>query len=203
MEFARWFKLMEGLGLDENRTMFDSLQKAYGEKKRYYHTDKHIDSCLLQLDKVASSASNPLEVELALWFHDAIYDPYGKENERKSGMLLQQFMVKNGCKRPSIERVYKMIMATCHTEDTLTNVDESLVVDIDLSILGAPEPVYDQFEKGIREEYRWVPKFVYRKKRKEILSGFLQRDRIYQNDTFYNSLESRAKKNLQRAVNAL
>ena len=202
MEFDRWCKLMKGLELKDNKSAFDALQKAYGEKNRFYHNEKHIDACLMHFDMVAESALHPHEVELAIWFHDAVYDPYGKENERKSGMLLQQFMVKNGCERSSIERVHKMIMATCHTNSS-NGGDESLVVDIDLSILGAPRAVFDQFEKAIRQEYRWVPKFVYRKKRKEIITGFLKRERIYWNDHFFTSLENSARENLQRVSDAL
>lgn len=193
---------MADIGIEENQSMFSALDKAYGEKGRFYHNTRHITACLEHFDQVAEAADHPHEVELAIWFHDAVYDPYGKDNERKSADVLRNFMEKNGCQREVVDRVDEMIMATCHTCGTSSG-DESLVVDIDLAILGEPPSVFDQFEKDIRREYKWVPKFVYRKKRKEIISGLLGRQRIYQHDHFFTSLESRARENLQRAINNL
>jgi predicted metal-dependent HD superfamily phosphohydrolase len=81
--------------------------------------------------------------------------------------------------------------------------DARLVVDIDLSILGQDELVYDQFERSVREEYKWVPWFLYRRKRTEILRGFLDRESIYATEPFRQRYETAARTNLERAIRAL
>lgn len=81
--------------------------------------------------------------------------------------------------------------------------DETLVVDIDLSILGRDAPRYDEFEQRVRKEYRWVPLVLYRRKRIEILESFLKRPRIYGTDHFHARYEEQARRNLQRAIQTL
>ena len=64
------------------------------------------------------------------------------------------------------ERVADLILATKHAA-VPTDADARLVVDIDLSILGSAEERFDRYERDVRREYRWVPGFIYRRKRAE------------------------------------
>ena len=93
-------------------------------------------------------------------------------------------------------------MATAHKGRPVDD-DARLVVDIDLSILGQDEQVYDLFERAVREEYKWVPWFLYRRKRIEILRSFLDRESIYGTERFRQRYESTARSNLERAIRAL
>jgi len=76
-------------------------------------------------------------------------------------------------------------------------------VDIDLSILGADAKTYDEFEKAVRQEYRIIPMFIYRRKRAEVLHSFLLRPHIYQNEPFLSEREHQARANLSNAVSQL
>jgi predicted metal-dependent HD superfamily phosphohydrolase len=76
-------------------------------------------------------------------------------------------------------------------------------VDIDLSILGAAPERFDEYEKQIRDEYAWVPGFVFRRKRAEILEGFLARPAIFSTPMFFQQLERAARDNLQRSLDQL
>jgi predicted metal-dependent HD superfamily phosphohydrolase len=49
----------------------------------------------------------------------------------------------------------------------------------------------------VRSEYRHVPSYVYARGRKAVLMMFLQRDRIYSSEPFYDALERQARNNLQ------
>ena len=60
--------------------------------------------------------------------------------------------------------------------------------------------MYDQFERNIRKEYRFVPAFIYRKKRKQLLQGFLAQDSIYYLDDFKSKYEEQARDNIARAI---
>jgi predicted metal-dependent HD superfamily phosphohydrolase len=90
-------------------------------------------------------------------------------------------------------------MATRHTVAP-ANLDARLVVDIDLSILGAPHARFEQYERQIREEYASVPNWLFKRKRRAILRSFLERPRIYSTPHFFDALEARARVNLERAI---
>ncbi len=202
MEFERWQQLMYRLGVTANEQTYQALVNAYSEKHRRYHTGEHISATLNHLDSVSDLADDAVEIELALWFHDAIYKPFSTSNELDSAIWASKFLSDNGVAKDRIGRVYNLIMATIHTAETEGN-DQLLMVDIDLSILGTKPDVYDQFEKDVRHEYKLVPYFLYRKKRKEILVSFLEREKIYKNNFFYSKLEERARTNLSNVVKTL
>jgi predicted metal-dependent HD superfamily phosphohydrolase len=202
MNLKRWLQLMGRLGIAPNEVTHQALLTAYSEKHRRYHTAAHINATLKHLDTVTDLANNACEIEIALWFHDAIYKPFSASNELDSAVWASTFLSDNGVAKERIDRVYNLIMATVHTAETAGN-DQLLMVDIDLSILGTKSTVYDQFEKDVRYEYKPVPYFLYRKKRKEILTSFLERDRIYRYDFFHSKLEEQARVNLSNAIEVL
>lgn len=193
---------MRSFGTADHLDMFGRVQAAYSEPHRFYHDVTHIDACLAQLDAVRALAQAPAEVEMALWMHDAVYVPRASDNERKSADWAAAFLQSAGVSKPRADRVEAHIMATVHAVEP-AGADSRLVVDIDLSILGRDEATYDLFERNVRREYRWVPWFLYRRKRIEVLRSFLDRSRIYFTDTFHERFESAARANLARAIATL
>lgn len=202
MNTERWSRLMTAWGFAPNEEAYRSLVGAYSEKHRHYHTVEHINACLKHLDICAAQVHKPHEVELALWFHDAVYDPLSSKNEQKSSEWALAFLTANSATLNCIARVEQLIMATKHDMATQTR-DESILVDIDLSILGADAGTYDAFEQAIRREYKIVPAFLYRKKRAEVLRDFLERAPLYQNEPFISEREQQAKRNLTKAISEL
>ena len=79
----------------------------------------------------------------------------------------------------------------------------SLLVDVDLSILGQPDERFREYEAQIRREYEWVPEEIFAAKRAEILQGFLARERIYTTDSFFGRFESEARTNLRNSLHHL
>ena len=199
MDLKRWLNLMNSFGINSNENVYDSLVKAYSEKHRFYHNAQHIDAVLSHLDKVTNLAENLSEIELALWFHDAVYKPFSKDNELKSAGWSSEFLLSEGVDPEVIKSVHKLIIATIHSA-SLNCIDEQLIVDIDLTILGSSSLVYDEYEKNIRKEYKWVPKPIYRKKRKELLASFLDCEKIYQTDYFQGKFEKQARLNIKNAL---
>jgi predicted metal-dependent HD superfamily phosphohydrolase len=193
---------MATLGIGNEAGCFDALLAAYSEKHRHYHTARHIDHCLRELDTALPLAQQPAEVELALWFHDAIYDPHSSKNEERSADWACELLARHRTSADRIQRVRDHILATRH-EAVASHPDSRLVVDIDLSILGVDEPAYEEFEVNVRQEYKWVPSILFRRKRAEILESFLARPQIYTTDLFRDRYEARARINLARAITAL
>lgn len=202
MSPSRWQELMRRWDAPANDDVFRQLQAAYTEPQRRYHTTAHIEACLVELDEVASGLQHSEEVEMALWFHDAVYKPISSKNELHSAQWAQSFLQSIGASEDRCRRVYSYILATRHEPGPLVG-DAAIVVDIDLSILGQQRNVYDSFERAIREEYQWVPWPIYRRKRAEILNSFLGRAQIYETEHFRSRYEARARQNLGDAIERL
>ena len=202
LSIGSWHDLMKCFSWDENDATYHVLIKAYSEKHRAYHTLDHIEACFRHLDKVYDQAKHPHEIELALWFHDAVYKPFSSRNEEDSAYMARAFLVQNQTRADIIERICDLIILT-KEHNLPSSIDGKLMLDIDLSILGASERVYAQFEKDVRREYKRIPSFVFKKKRKEILQTFIARSKIYQTDYFFARFEKQAKKNLSWAIGNL
>jgi len=193
---------MLALGFAPNQQAFESLLASYNEPHRQYHNEQHIDAVLSALDKTRELAINPLAVELALWFHDAVYKIYSKTNEIDSAKWASDFVLNNNEDKNLSETVYSLIIATQHNS-SLQHSDEKLIVDIDLAILGASEADYDEFERSIRKEYRLIPWPVYKRKRIGILKSFLDRKNVYSHEFFIDAFETNARINLGNAIENL
>jgi predicted metal-dependent HD superfamily phosphohydrolase len=202
LDVGRWTDLMSRLGLASNLDTFERLQTAYAEKHRHYHTSEHINDCLLKLDEARHLAQQPDEVELALWFHDAVYATRSKKNEAKSAAWATEFLTRNGVDSPRVQRVHDLVMATRH-DAPVDDPDAALMVDLDLSILGADEDTFERFERNVLKEYWWVPAGLFKRTRASILQSFLDRASVYGTDYFRQKAEAQARRNLAGAIAVL
>jgi len=202
MSPERWLDLMKGFGVGEHREMFRRLRDAYSERHRHYHTVAHIDACLREFDPFRSLARFACEVEAALWFHDVIYAPRASDNESRSADLAAQFLASADVPSDACDRVHSHILATMHDAEP-AYPDSALVVDVDRSILGQDPVAFDAFETQVREEYKWIPGSLFRRKRAEVFRSLLERKRIYSTPQFRERYEAPARVNLKRAIDRL
>jgi predicted metal-dependent HD superfamily phosphohydrolase len=193
-----WQRAWAALGLSAPEGLMQQLMDAWAEPQRHYHSLQHLRECLALLEPALDLAQRPGEVELALWFHDAVYDPKGKGNEARSADWAVGALAHAGAGSEVQEQVRALIMATCHDVVPVDD-DARLLVDIDLAILGADPARFAEYDAQVREEYRWVPDLIYRVKRKEVLAGFLARPAIYWTERLGERFEARARENLQEA----
>lgn len=184
------------------QSIAENLIIRYAEQHRAYHTLQHLQECFHQFERVSQLCRQPDEVALALWFHDAVYDTRAHDNEEKSAELAVEVLIKQKLLPAKIERVRKMIMATTHQALTQDN-DTALLMDIDISILGAPPARYSQYELQVREEYCWVPDALYNSGRRNVLKHFLEQPSVYASEFFRQELEAQARINLTGSINAL
>jgi predicted metal-dependent HD superfamily phosphohydrolase len=196
---ARFLRaLNEAGGQRSGSALFDELLARYGEAHRRYHTLAHVDACLGWLDWYRGSAQHPELVELALWFHDAIYDPRASDNERRSAALARARLGELGVPSLAMRDIEGFVLATqSHRSEA---PDAKLVLDLDLTILGAPSPTFGRFERQIREEYAHVPDVAFLAGRRAVLRDFLARPEIYRTPPLREELEVRARGNLERRL---
>ncbi len=196
--FDHWRPLWQRLGgMGDAATWHTRLLAAYAEPQRAYHSLQHLDECLRVFDeaKASDSIKQPDLVEMAFWFHDAVYDPKGSENEALSAQMAVEALGDGEVAR----EVARLIMLT-KSHQPGAGLDDAWIIDIDIAIFAQAPARVMEYERQIRVEYAWVPDEVYREKRAEILTGFLNRERIYLTPWARERFEDRAQENLRTLI---
>jgi pantetheine-phosphate adenylyltransferase len=190
----RWVSLAERLGINGADSIYSELISAY--RSRPYHNLSHIAHVLREFDEIKGALPSPDLTEIALWFHDFVYDGKSDQNEEESARQAISMCQLDGEKS---EIVTRLILCTKHT-----NRERGLLFaymsDIDLSIFGQTEERFLEYEITIREEYEWVPQSEFSAARISILERFLRLSRIYSTDHFRDKYEYKARHNLKTAI---
>ena len=186
---------------------------AWSESHRHYHDQRHLRECLALWTRWRDHGVRAGEVAIALWFHDAIYDPQAPvsgSNELNSAAWAARSLVRAGANSDTAQRVHDLVMATQHgfTQETApaslgSSPDAQLLVDIGLSILGSPPERFERYDQDVRKEYAWVPGFRYQEARAQVLRSFLDRPRLHHGDHAFALLEAQARINLTAALSRL
>jgi len=198
----RWQDSWRGLGISTTPILireFDELMFRYSEPHRKYHTARHLVECFTRLDEIRHLAPHSAEVEIAIWFHDAILQRRASDNENRSAQLAESTARAAGVDRDSARRIGALVLATRH--DAVPGDDDArVVVDVDLAILGEAPDRYDAYENQIRWEYSWVPGSLFRKQWRNVLSKFLTRPGIFSTQPFRERYERQARANIERSL---
>ncbi|MGH7512209.1 MAG: HD domain-containing protein [Gemmatimonadales bacterium] len=200
---SRFSTLVRRAGATRDPTpLGDALIAAWSEPGRHYHDVRHLEDCLTQLDDLEVDRATRDILEMALWFHDAVYEPRATDNEERSARWAAEGLAAAGVPTAAVMQVVRLVRLT-HAHGPASDEAGRLMCDIDLSILGRPAEVFDEYERRIRAEYAWVPEVAFRHGRTRILEGLLQRVSLFQTETFRRRFESSARSNLHRALAAL
>jgi predicted metal-dependent HD superfamily phosphohydrolase len=187
--------------------LWQDIVTRYGEPQRAYHTLNHIEQLLVQFENIKHYLAEPHITALALYYHDVIYDPTRSDNELKSADFatdaLSPYLSPEQC-----QQIYALIMMTANHQidesiDSVKYSDAAYLLDMDLSILGAPWPTYKQYAKAIRQEYAHVADDNYRDGRTAVLQGLLAHPKLYLTDHYYDQLETQARDNIKRELTSL
>lgn len=185
-----------------------ALRSRYDEPWRHYHVWAHPHAMLRHLDRAIADGVELVDPAAAAGFvlwHDAIYDPQAPHgrNELLSAALCRAEMAAIA-DALSVARTCTAIEATIrHLPPDDDCPDAALLLDIDLSILGADEATFAAYDRAIRAEYAHVAEPGYRAGRAAILRRFLDRDRLYLTDWGVDRWEKAARANLAAAISRL
>lgn len=184
--------------------MIPSLEAAYAEPHRRYHSRRHIEQCLALLDQVPDLEDSERQVlSWAIWWHDAVYDPTASDNEARSADLAKAELRELGASIHAREEVARLIRLTAgHVVENEDRLGE-ILVSIDLSILGAPPEAYDAYALAVRQEYAHVSDEAWRVGRPRVLQRFLDAPVIYPDPSLRDHFEAQARANLAREIAAL
>lgn len=197
----RWLDLWSAFSDRDGLEIFNEVCAAYNQNHRSYHNIGHLVDCLTLLENYEALAQRPHELEFALWFHDAVYRPTAKDNERQSAEWSRRILLDADADPAAANRVYDMIIATQNHNSS--DPDTQLLLDIDLSILGATPELFARYEYRIRQEFGWVPGFIFRRHRRRFIQSMLDRETIYKTELLHHRFEAQARTNLENALRQL
>lgn len=196
--FCRLWNRCAGAGQQRAAALFSALDAYYGEPHRHYHTGVHIEDCLSRMDLAAAQLVQPDSVELAVWFHDVIYQPGAADNERRSADWFAEQAA--GLLAPDlIRRVENYIMSTTHCEPPADD-GAQWVVDVDLSGLGMETDMFQRDGDNIRREFTHLSDAEFIRGQTRFLQSLLDRERIYYTPFFYDLCETRARRNIRNTL---
>jgi predicted metal-dependent HD superfamily phosphohydrolase len=178
-------------------TLWEEIETNYSDKKRYYHTLTHLENVLYELTKVKEEIADWDTILFSLFYHDIVYKSYKGDNEQKSAELAKERLQSIGYPAEKIEKCVQQILAT-KDHKLSDDSDTNLFTDADLSILGQPWEVYENYTRNVRKEYSIFPDFLYNRGRKKVLCRLLDMNPLYKTRVFFEQYEVTAKDNLSR-----
>ena len=189
------------------------VKPLYDSPNRFYHTWKHIEKCLVEYEEIKREITLPIALELAIIYHDAVYDQ--SKPEQNDEMLSSELAREQISQEPKLPlkdilaiTAQDLILCTKHHIPMLgfgkgLEMRSKYLIDIDLSIFGAPEEEFWEYETNIRKEYQIYLDDVYNTERSKIIEGFLECDYIYFSEYFRDKYENTARKNLKALLEKL
>ena len=197
---ALWRRCLASPPSPDGAAVYAELGRLFSAPFRRYHTLDHVRDCLCRLDDVAALLVDPDAVELALWFHDAVYEMDAGTNEQHSAELFAKLAA--GAEPAFRRRVCGLIMATRHVGGERDH-DRRFIVDIDLAGFGAS---WDEFMRNgalLREESPAKTDAQYHRGQISFLQRLQRRRSFFATDYFRDRYEARARDNLRRLLDDL
>jgi len=191
-------------GVDEG--VFERAYSAHQSPGRHYHTWEHVLACVEQLRSTPCDSARA--VFLALVFHDAVYVAGAPDNEAQSARLARVALSATGSvDEDELAIIERMILATRNhfASAAAPSSDEAALLDIDLSILGAPRPAYAAYARAIHDE--WVPaaatEAAFTIGRLEFLRGVIGAPHIYRTPSAQQRWDESARANIAWEISEL
>lgn len=186
--------------------LFKELQLLYNETENFHHNRLHVVDCLNDFYHIRYLADNPEMIERAIIFHDIVYKPGRQDNEEASAKVAGEYLRKFGFSEEYIQQVQSLIMVTKNHREPQT-IDEKIMIDLDLSILGKGKKFYTRYTNNIKDEYKrsieQLSEKTFNQGRCDFLEEFLKRDTIFYTEYFIEKYWAQAKENMKNEYNRL
>lgn len=203
----KWKKLTSFSKKEElKEQMWEEIVYRYSGQHRHYHNLTHIAHLFSICDKYMDKITNAAVMGFSILYHDVVYDTYSNDNEEQSASFAEAQLRQLNVNPMLTDNVKTFIKATKdHTipEGTSLRTDLSLFLDLDMSILGTDEEMYNLYSEKIRKEYSKYPDKVYREGRKLALQKIIAAESIFSTNAFKEEMEQRARENINREVSLL
>ncbi|GED96370.1 HD domain-containing protein [Gordonia crocea] len=177
------------------------LLRRWNEPHRRHHDQRHLDEVVAGLATLSEAGLDfdARPTVLAAWFHDAVYRPLRPDNEEASANLARELLVDDDDR----DEVARLVELTRTHQPAPGDRNGIALSDADLAVLGADAHRYDEYAANVGEEFRRVPRPLYRRKRRELLAEFLTREHLYVSPPAQQLWEATARANIAREIEAL
>ncbi|WP_030156934.1 hypothetical protein [Streptomyces sp. NRRL S-244] len=196
---ARWHASTAAAGAAADRDpapYADRLLAAWAEPQRRYHTTAHLADVLARIDVLAAHAADPAAVELAAWFHDAVYRPDRSENEERSAALAERALPELGIDADRTAEVARLVRLTVTHDPAPGDTNGEVLCDADLAVLAGAPDAYAAYVAAVRAEYGFVPEDAFRTGRAAVLRQLLGLPRLFRTPYGTAHWEAPARRNL-------
>ena len=178
-----------------------SLLDHYAEPGRHYHTIDHVNHCLGQARLVTELVPDVSALNLAIWFHDCVYDPMARDNEARSAELFRK-LAAPVMRPPLVADVERLVLVTQAGQGP-RQADESYMVDIDLSSFGLPWEPFLADSRAVRAERPDLTDGQYAVQQSRFLNGLLERESVFSTGFFRARYEDVARSNIGRYLEVI
>ncbi|MEU5211961.1 hypothetical protein [Streptomyces sp. NPDC020742] len=181
----------------------DNLLSRWGEPHRRYHTVEHLAAVLARIDELAGHADDLSVVQLAAWFHDAVYRPDRSENEERSAALAERALPELGIGPARTAEVARLVRLTVTHAPEPDDPDGEVLCDADLAVLAGSPDDYAAYAAAVRAEYAFVPDPDFAAGRAAVLHQLLALPRLFRTPQGYDRWEHQARRNLATELDLL
>lgn len=185
--------------LDTADDLGAELISRYAEPHRVYHDRRHLLDVLEAVDALGALADDPALVQLAAWFHDAVYEIGADDNEEQSAQLAEKRL--QG--RVADPTAVADLVLTTATHDPAGDRNAMVLCDADLAVLGASADSYAAYAEAVRREHAGVPDVTFGPTRASILRTLLERPHLYNTEPARDRWERQARLNIAHEVSRL
>lgn len=172
-----------------DKVALDRVRQSYAG--RPYHNFHHIEKMLADLDSRPGLRLDPLSkkhLQIAIIFHDVIYDPRATDNEEKSVEFMRNAALIHPAQNDT-KKISELIMATKHHrygEDALCDT----IIDLDLAVLRQNFMGLVEYEHAIFKEYQFTNVANYTAKRVQFLRQLIENlSNQWRNDFSFDHLK--------------
>lgn len=191
----------------ERQKWWQIISTQYSKPYRHYHSLSHLEDLFSKLDQISALIQKPQIVELAIFFHDLIYEPESKTNEQDSAQWFVNFAKECTTMKPEdISLVERYILQTANHLSCNEQHGHDLLyfLDLDLSILGSHSTdQYSKYAQGVRQEYSVLSDEQFCAGRSQFLKKMLAVENLFYTSHFRISIGEKAKENMQRELHEL
>lgn len=195
---ALWNRHAANHSRTDPKLILADLLARLAEPHRRYHGRNHVDFCLREFDQASRLMASPDAVEMALWFHDAIYAIGSGDNEEQSARLFLRGAEKS-LDDGFANDVATLILATRHREPPETD-SAQYTLDIDLASFGRPWPEFMADCHALRNEQTTLSHQEFYRRKCAFLHSLLRREYIYSTPWFRGRYERPARENMTRYI---
>ena len=177
----------------------EDLLARWSETHRKHHTVTHLHEMLDAIGQLADAGVvfDREAVELAAWFHDAIYEIGRDDNEDRSAELARELLTST-----VRDEVARLVLVTKTHKVIDGDVNGAVLSDADLSVLGSSPLRYRAYADAVRDEYADIPNDVFRTARAQVLSSLLE-GQLFHTSVGRARWEERARGNIAEEIAAL